>query len=134
MSHIDVCELLRVPPANRLTLRWDHCCPVLRTDFVVELPSVADARQAMQHVNSGITFLESRLTATYTAGLPHCGHAMGDEPYVGSSRFETEPMLYYALPSQADRDVAQRRSEAEKKILNAPLKPRGWWVNERSAE
>jgi hypothetical protein len=139
MSHRDVCDLLQVPLADQVSLRWAHSNPVLRTDFVAEMASVGDARSVVAHVNSGITFLESRLSATYAKDLSDGNNgASGAEPpealFGGCQQFTTEPKLYYVLPPSSDRDVARRRAEAMQKIAHAPIKPRGWWVNERAAE
>jgi hypothetical protein len=131
MSHSDVCELLRVPVSQRTAFRWEHCCSVLRTDFVVALSSTSEARAALLHINSGITFCDSRLSATFVEGMPS---SSPNVPYSGSSVFESEPRLYYTLPSQSEKDVAHRRAEALQKIAKAPLRPRSWWVNDRSAE
>ncbi|CUG58064.1 Hypothetical protein, putative [Bodo saltans] len=132
MSHSDVCELLRVPVAQRTAFKWEHCCSILRTDFVVALSSTAEARAAVAHVNSGITFFDSRLSASFVESMPSSSAAPAS--YSGSSLFESEPRLYYTLPSQSEKDVAHRRAEALQKIAKAPLKPRSWWVNDRSAE
>lgn len=130
MSHSDVCELFRIPPARRAGLRWRTCCSVYRTDFVVELDDEDEARQAIAFLK-GVTFQNHNLATSFAAALP----AVDAVEYQGTS-FSSAPKLYYSLPKLSEAEAARRKQDTLKKIekIEPIVASKEWWVDVRDAE
>ena len=119
MSHADVCELV-----GAKNVVWQYCSEDRRTDFIVQLPSLEQARRVVASVNNHVKFNGSVLTAAFVDGFKTIPTDMSS-----FKQFTTEPRLFYTLPSADDFD----KKVADAKAIIAKLEPtrRTNWVEKR---